>query len=260
MKDMTVYRLLVLQTRVIGALVLRETRATFGTSQIGYLWAIITPAASVAVLVGLFSVIGRQAPFGASLALFFATGILTLELFTKLSNTLMNTFDANKALLIYPLIKETDVLFARLILISATYLLIMLLFFSGLILFGLAELPAYPERLLQAFVATALLGFGFGTLNAVVTSLWVSWAHIEKVLTRPLFFISGIFYVPSLLPPEATAILKWNPVLHLVEWFRSGYYSNYDSSILDPKYPLGVAMILILLGLASERLFRKKRV
>lgn len=260
MRDMSIHRLLVLQVRVIGALVLRETRATFGTSQIGYLWAIITPAAGVGVLVGIFSVIGRQPPFGASLALFFATGILTLEFFNKLSNTLMNTFDANKALLTYPLIKETDALFARLILISATYLLIMLLFFSGLILFGLAELPTYPDRLLQAFVATALLGFGFGTLNAVVTSLWVSWAHIEKVLTRPLFFISGIFYVPSLLPPEATAILKWNPILHLVEWFRSGYYPNYDSTILDPKYPLGIAMILILLGLASERLFRKKRV
>ncbi|MBL4800156.1 MAG: ABC transporter permease [Oleispira sp.] len=260
MKQMATYSLLVLQARVIGALVLRETRATFGTSQIGYLWAIITPAASVAVLVALFSIIGRQAPFGASLALFFATGILTLEFFNKLSNTLMNTFDANKALLIYPLIKETDVLFARLILISATYLLIMLLFFSGLILFGLAEMPAYPERLLQAFVATMLLGFGFGTLNAVVTSVWISWAHIEKVLTRPLFFVSGIFYVPSMLPPEAIAVLKWNPVLHLVEWFRSGYYSNYDSTILDPKYPLGIAMILILLGLASERLFRKKRV
>lgn len=252
--------LLALQMKVIGALVLRETRATFGTSQIGYLWAIITPAASVGVLVALFSLIGRQPPFGSSLALFFATGILTLEMFNKLSTTLMNTFDANKALLTYPLIKETDALFARLILISVTYLLIMAIFYTALVALDLAGIPAYPEDLMLAFIVTALLGFGFGTLNAVIVSLWESWRHIEKVLTRPLFFISGIFYIPSNLPPEAVAILKWNPVLHLVEWVRSGYYPNYDSTILDRTYPAGIAMVLILLGLAGERLYRKKRV
>lgn len=254
------WNLLVLQIRVIGALVLRETRATFGTSHFGYLWAIITPAASVGILVILFSLIARQPPFGSSLALFFATGILVLEFFNKLSNTLMTCFTANRALLTYPLIKETDALIARLILISATYLLIMLVFFGALVAIGMAPWPAHLPGLLGAFATTALLGFGFGTLNAVVTSLWESWVHVEKVLTRPLFFISGIFYIPSSLPPEAVAVLRWNPVLHLVEWFRYGYYSGYHSVILQPTYPLFIAMVLIFLGLAGERLFRKKRV
>lgn len=260
MTVMSTKELLGLQIRVIGALVLRETRAAFGTSQIGYLWAIITPAAGVGLLVFIFSLVDRQPPFGASLALFFATGILTLEFFNKLSNTLMTSFDANKALLTYPLIKETDALFARLVLISATYVLIMTLFYAALVLLGLAPPPAFPERLVQAFGVTALLGFGFGTLNAVIISLFSSWIHIEKVLTRPLFFLSGIFYIPSLLPPEAIAILKWNPILHLVEWVRTGYYPNYESAVLDHTYPLGLAMLLILFGLAGERLFRKKRV
>lgn len=260
MTDMTARELIILQARVIGSLVLRETRATFGTSQVGYLWAIIMPAAGVGVLVFLFSLIGRQAPFGGSLALFFATGILTLELFNKLSNTLMNTFGANKALLTYPLIKETDAIFARLILISATYLLVMILFYSVLYSLDLAPIPSFPEELMMAFAATALMGFGFGTINAVVVSLWESWAHIEKVLTRPLFFLSGIFYIPSMLPPEAISVIKWNPVLHLVEWMRTGYYPNYNSSVLDKGYPLKITIVMILLGLAGERLFRKKRV
>jgi capsular polysaccharide transport system permease protein len=260
MKDVTMGGLIALQARVIGALVLRETRAAFGTSHLGYLWAIVTPSASVAVLVAVFSAIGRQPPFGSSLALFFATGILTLEFFNKLSGTLMGTFNANKALLTYPLIKESDAFFARFILISATYLLIMLIFYTGLMLFDLAESPAYPEVLVQAFAAIALLGFGYGVLNAVLVSLWDSWGQVEKILTRPLFFISGVFYIPSNLPPEAISILKWNPVLHLIEWMRMGYYSNYDSIIFDKFYLLGVTMILILLGLAGERFSRKKRV
>lgn len=254
------YNVLMLQVRVVGALVLRETRATFGKSNFGYLWAIITPAASVAVLVTVFSAIDRQPPFGTSLALFFATGILTLEYFTKLSRSLMTTFSANRALLTYPLIKEVDTVYARLILVSATYLLIMLIFYTGLTLLELSELPVRPDVLIQAFCVTGLLGFGLGTLNAVISSMWDSWQHIEKILTRPLFFLSGIFYVPSQLPPEAIAILKWNPVLHLVEWTRTGYYSNYNSVVLDKSYPLAIAILFILLGLLGERIYRKKRV
>ncbi|MEI6890635.1 MAG: ABC transporter permease [Pontiella sp.] len=253
-------KLLSLQARVIGALVLRETRATFGTSQLGYLWAIATPAIGVAILVTIFAFIGRLPPFGSSLTLFFATGYLTLEFYRKLSSSLMTTFSANKALLTYPVIKETDTLFARFLLITATYLLIMLLFYSVLILCGLADVPRHPDQLLYAFGGIALLGFGFGIFNAVLLSRWESWQFVEQILNRPLFIISGIFYIPSRRPPEALAILKWNPVLHLIEWVRTGYYPNYDSMVLSRTYVLGWALVLILLGLAGERLYRKKRV
>ncbi len=42
------------QARVIGALVLRETRSAFGDTQLGYLWAIVNPALSTLVLVAIF--------------------------------------------------------------------------------------------------------------------------------------------------------------------------------------------------------------
>lgn len=183
--------LLSLQIRVLASLVLRETRATFGTSAFGYIWAIITPTASVGLLVFLFSVIGRQPPFGSSLALFFATGILTLQFFTELSGKLMTVFDANRALLTYPIIKDVDTLLARSLLIVATYVLIMSIFYTVLIVLGLAQIPARPERVILAFLATAFLGIGFGTLNAVIASLWDTWAQIEKILTRLCFFFQG---------------------------------------------------------------------
>ncbi len=259
MKLITTSDLLSLQVRVIASLVLREARATFGTSPFGYVWAIITPTVSVALLVFIFSLVGRQPPFGSSLALFFATGILTLQFYAELSNKLMTVFDANRALLTYPVIKDVDTLIARVLLIAATYAMIMFIFYAALILLGLAPLPARPEHLVAAFLATWFLGLGFGSLNAVIFSLWDTWGQIEKILTRPLFFVSGIFYVPSQLPPQAREVLQWNPVLHLVEWFRHGFYPNYNSTILDIWYPVSIGAALFLLGLAGERFFRKAR-
>jgi capsular polysaccharide transport system permease protein len=259
MKLVGTSELISLQARVLVNLALRETHATFGTSVFGYLWVVITPTVSVAILVFIFSIAGRQPPFGSSLALFFATGILTLQFFNELSGKLMTVFDANRALLTYPIIKDLDTLFARALLVAATYTLIMAIFYSALITLDLASLPSRPEHVILAFLATWLLGLGFGTLNAVIASLWETWAPIEKILTRPLFFISGIFYVPSQLPPQAREFLQWNPVLHLVEWFRHGFYPNYNSMILGMWYPVGVGAAMLLLGLAGERLFRRER-
>lgn len=248
------------QIRIIAALTLRETRMTFGTSHAGYFWAILQPMVSISFLVFIFYLIGRQAPFGASLALFFSTAVLTLELYNKLSVSLMRAFTSNKSLLNYPMIKETDTLFARLTLIAGTFLIINFMYYGVLIAFGLAELPVAPEYVVAAFVCTCTIGFGVGTVNALLYQRFQAWQHIEKIFARPLFFLSGVFYIPSVLPPEAVAVLRWNPILHIVELTREGYYSNYRSDVLDVSYLVTVATAFVLIGLFWERISRKTRV
>lgn len=250
---------LVMQIRVIGALVLREARATFGSSQLGYLWAILVPTIGTLFLVAIFSVAGRLPPYGTSFAMFFASGMMVLQMFTKLSDSLMNVFDANKALLTYPPIKGTDVLFARTILICATYILIIFVFFSILICLDWADLPSHLGEVLAALAVTTLFGFGFGATNACLLTLWDSWKHIKNILMKPLFFISGIFYVPSYMPQDVIKYLRWNPALHLIEWFRNGYYPNYDSLVLDKTFVLSISVIFVFTGLVGEVLTRKSR-
>ena len=251
---------LLTQIRVIAALTLRETRSTFGSSHLGYLWAIFQPLISISLLVFLFYLIGRQAPFGNSLALFFASAILTLEMYNKLSVSLMRAFTSNKSLLTYPMITQTDTLFSRLTLIALTFIIINVLYYSTLICLGLASPPAHPELIILAFVGTCAFGFGVGTINAILYQRNQSWQHIEKIFARPLFFLSGVFYIPSRLPPEAVAFLSWNPILHFVELTRTGYYSNYESEILTFLYPFGLSIFLVTLGLFLERITRKSRI
>lgn len=248
-----------IQTRVIVGLLLRETRTIFGNSSIGYLWAILTPALGVALLVLIFSFASRQPPFGQSLALFFATGFLSYEFYNKLSNSLMTVIDSNNALLLYPVVTETSAIVARFILITLTYFVIMCLFYGALIFMGLANFPSNPIQLSYAFIAIALLGLGIGLMNLVILSFWDSWRHVWQIINRPMFFISGIFFIPSLLPDYALDFLKWNPVLHLIEWVRSAYYPNYDSRVLDCNFVLCLSFLLIVFGLVGERFLRHKK-
>ena len=246
------------QIRVICALILRETRVTFGTAQLGYLWAIANPVFGTAILVFIFSLISRLPPIGTSFVLFFATGILPYELYRKLAASLMNVFSANQGLLAYPLVKELDVVYARSLLIIATYLLVMIIFFSTLVIFGITNWPADLTKILSAISALALMGLGVGVCNAVLKGLWKAWVQIEAIISRPMFFISGIFFIPTLFPPHIRDLLAWNPVLHCIEWFREGYYGSYESVILDKGYIFTWIICVLLAGFGGERLYRKK--
>ncbi|WNZ53945.1 ABC transporter permease (plasmid) [Microbulbifer sp. MKSA007] len=181
------------QARVLGALVLRETRTAFGDTQLGYFWAVVTPTLSTLVLVLIFSTVGRAPAFGTSFALFFATGVFPFQTYSKLSNSLMTAINSSRGLLSYPLVKETDILLSKYILISLTYFMIIVVFFSVLIWLDEATFPIHIEKCATAFFMLTLLGLGAGVTNAVIFRLWPTWKQLEAIISRPLFFYPEYF-------------------------------------------------------------------
>ena len=79
---------------------------------------------------------------------------------------------------------------------------------------------------------------------------------VWAVIGRIVFLTSGLFFVADGMPLALQEWLYYNPILHLTEWLRSGYYANYESRFLDPAYPLGFMLAVLLLGFAAERVFR----
>lgn len=258
MINITATGLMKTQIRVIGALVMRETRVTYGNAQFGYLWAFLNPLAGVAILVVIFSFIAPQPPIGTNHGLFISTGFLLFSFYTKLSGSLMHVINANRPTLNYPLVNTTDVIAARIVLIVLTEFVILLVFFTGLTL--ISDDVTFPDRVEEvvgAVMAVCLLGIGVGLCNMVIFGLWKTWSQIEGLLSRPLFFVSGIFFVPSRFSPDIQYWLSWNPLLHCIEWIRQGYYASYESTLLDRQYLLLFVLTAVALGAGCERLYRK---
>jgi capsular polysaccharide transport system permease protein len=245
-----------LQGRVIGALMLRETRTRFGKTQIGYLWALLEPIGLISIFVLIALALGTRPAVGDDFGLFFAVSMLPFMLSRRITNFVGHALDANRALLSFPIVREIDTMIARGLLEFATGLVVIAIILGAIIVYSNAPLPTDIAGLMMAIAVLSMLGFGLGLINAVMSIFIAAWRQIEPMIGRVLFMISGIFFVPDALPRNVLEYLAWNPYLHGVEWARQAYYLNYRSSVLDPGYLAAWAIAALLIGLAMERVSR----
>lgn len=250
---------LVTQTRVIGALVLRETKTRFGDSKLGYAWAILEPLVHVAVLSLFYYTLNRVSPVGKSVELFFATGYFAFMFYDKTATRVTGAITANKALLHLPIVKNMDVILARAFLELITGLTVFALIIVGFLAVGIeSALPIYPLQLVGAALVMWILGLGIGCINALMNMKFAAWDKIFRLATRPLYLLSGILFMVERIPPPISTYLLYNPTLHGVEWMRAAFYDGYGTYSLDRGYLVAWAVSLLVLGLSVERLMRKR--
>jgi capsular polysaccharide transport system permease protein len=245
------------QVRVINALMLREARTRYGRQKVGYLWALIEPIVQILVFSYLFYLIGRVNPFGGSMAVFLATGLMTFFGFRNVMNRVKGGFGSNEALLSFPIVKVVDCYFARALLELGTWIAVTVLILGGLIFLGLGSAPRSVPIMAMALLCLFALALGAGMTLAVISEFLPALSNLMKMPNRILYMTSGGFFLPDSLPPVARNILTWNPVLHGITLFRVGYYPLYDSHMLSIPYLVGWSVGALFVGLTAERLTRK---
>lgn len=164
----------------------------------------------------------------------------------------------NGSLLQLPLVSTLDVVLARGLLELATDLVVAVVLLAGFTAIGQRAVPSDLGGVGAALLAVWLFACGVGFLNAVITAFWKGWDKIWAQVTRILYFISGIFYVPASMPDWVRRILVWNPVLQAVDWFRTSFFEGYDPHWLDRGYLVVLALWTLLVGMALERRLRRR--
>jgi capsular polysaccharide transport system permease protein len=249
-----------LQLRVLAALVRRETRAHFGERRLGYLWAVIEPALHLLVYMVLFTyILRRHNPVGGSLPLFIVTGVTPYFMYYKQATYLAGSVVSNRSLLNLPLVKPFDIMIARAILEAVIYLVVGFIMLLTLYLAGVSQaVPRDPLTVAEAIGGIVTFGFGLGMINAVLREFIPSWPTLFAFFLGPLWLLSGLFFLVDEIPEPARGYLLYNPVLHFIIWFRSGFYPGYSLTYLDRSYALKWSSACLLLGLVLVRVAHRK--
>lgn len=243
--------------RTLLALVLREMITSYGRSPGGYMWAILEPAAGTALITAIFSMGFKTPPLGTNFGIFYASGIVPFFMYNDISGKIGTAIMYSKSLLVYPSVTFLDAIVARFILNGMTQLMVAYIVLSFIIIVLDAPVSLNFDRILLGFSMALMLGLGMGTLNCYLFSTFPLWQRIWNIITRPLFFISGVIFLYDTIPEPYRGWLWWNPLVHVVGAVRSGFYARYDANYVSPLYVFSVASIAFVIGLVFLRRYHR---
>jgi len=246
--------------RNIWSLILREMRTRFGSQTLGFLWAVLEPIGMIAVLALIFStgLKDRSPALGDSYILFFATGMVPYQAYRSVYSGINRAAKAGRNLLYFPILKPIDTYLASMILDALVMTVVLWLVFFAY--YAVYE-TGFPDDWIMTvvpFFYSAVIGFSVGVINLSITSVFGTWQKIFKMLNRPMFFISGILFIAESLPKKFQDFLYYNPILHITELTRMGYFPNFESSFFDPYYLNAFTLGILFIALLMERAMRRK--
>lgn len=243
--------------RSVFALMLREMTTTYGRSPGGYIWAFAEPIAGVAVMTIIFDLLTRTPALGSNFPLFFATGMLPFLVYQSTVQNVGTAIRFSKPLLAYPNVTYVDAIVARFLLNALTQLLICIVVLAGIILIYDVRVVVDFGVCARAFVLALALGFGIGVVNCYLMSMFPIWQFMWAVLNRPLFVISGIFFLVDPLPAEIRTPLLYNPLTHLIMLTRHGFYEAYEGIYVSEIYVYMISLVLGALGMLLLHRFHR---
>lgn len=227
-------------------------KSRYKQSIIGYVWIILNPLLQMLVYSFVFSIVFRFPTGGVSYPLFLFIGLIPWIYFqnTIVTSTLTLVENANlikkvyfpREILLYSvsLSKGVDYLFASSLL--AIFILLNGLTIQPTVLFVI------PLLAIQIILAS-----GVSLFTAVANLFYRDIQHLVTLLIMLWLYLTPVVYPLSLVPPNYVFLYKLNPMVGIIEGYRSAIFNTpFDSGTI--VWSAVISMFIFLLGFI---LFRK---
>ncbi|PTM44267.1 ABC transporter permease [Phreatobacter oligotrophus] len=238
---------------VLQALILRDLKSRFLGSAWGYLLSIGWPLSHIVVLLTVHGVFGRLQPYGESAAVWYSTGIVPFMAFSYTLRFIVLGLVQNTPLLSFPAVRVMDIIFARAIVEIFSVAIVFAIIATALSFAGLSFIPEFPLYAFYALAASFCLGLAFGIIFAGLSKISPAWNIVSMLFIMALWTASGIFFVPNNWPTLFLHILYINPIIHIIDIFRSAYFDGFAQDRADWHYVLHWCLWSLFFALLLER-------
>jgi capsular polysaccharide transport system permease protein len=239
--------------RSVKALFLRELRTRFGKYRLGYVWAILEPAAQVGILVLILGSFARAALPDISFPVFLINGVVLYSLFSAIASRSLSAVEANAGLFIYRPVRPIDTVLSRGMLEFCVHLGTYVVLMIAVAMLGESVSIDNLPLLLLIFILLSLFSFGIGLIVMVVGSSFAEAEKLVPLLLKPLFFVSGVFFSLQMVPAKYVPYLIWNPIFHAIELARHAVFPAYHIHDMSFIYLSLCALGSLSTGMALYR-------
>ena len=205
----------------------------------------------------VFSLFFQAPPLGKNFPLFYATGLLPFVFYVQVNSKLMVSIWFSKPLLQYPAVSFIDAIISRLVLTVITQIIVFYVVVSGILAAFETNVVINVADVTLALTMLSVFAAGIGTLNCLLISAFPVWQRVWNVLHRPMFLISGIFFLFDATPEPYRSILWFNPLIHIIGVMRRAFYPTYDALYASPAYVFGLGLATLVTGLFFLRRWHK---
>lgn len=234
---------------VIFALFAREIRTGFN-DKLGLSWAVIQPIAFIFILSFIRGKLGGEYTHSIPTFVFMAYGMIFIQTFLQTLSTCTNSIKKNQSLFAFRQVKPISAVIAAGVFELLVKVFVILGIFFVMFMMGIEIKIDDPLMLIVYTVSLWWFASMLGLLFALGIMYVPEVSKIQGLLTRPLFFLSGVFFSVQDVPREFWHYLTWNPILHAVELSRYSAYTTYGHEGVSAFYFFSVLLITTFIALA----------
>nr|WP_314765483.1 ABC transporter permease [uncultured Neisseria sp.] len=248
---------LIIQKRVIGALLMREIITRYGRNNIGFLWLFVEPLLMTLIMVLMWKLFKVNNISTLNIVAFTITGYPMMMMWRNASNRAIGSISANMSLLYHRNVRVLDTIFARMLLEIAGATIAQIAIMSVLIAVRWIEMPADIFYMLLAWLLMAMFAIGLGLIICSVAFHFEPFGKVWGTISFVMMPLSGVFFFVHNLPQQLQHYVLMLPMVHGTEMFRAGYFGNSVITYGNPWFILLCNLVLLLLGLAMVTKFSK---
>jgi lipopolysaccharide transport system permease protein len=237
---------------LLRSLVVRNLKVKYQRSVLGFLWTLLNPALTIAVLIAVFSYVIRMGMvhyWAFLLSGFFAWNFVAQMLYAGI--TILQEHATLRRSVAFP----TELLIfgagaSRLVEFFVELAIALVL----LVVFHLKTVPAAFLLLPLLIVLQTLIAVGLSMIVATLSVFYRDAEHALPVVFLVLFYLSPVFYPASLVPEPARAVYLANPIAGLLTLYHAVLY---DGQMPPPDLVTWVMVAAIALYAAGYAVFNR---
>jgi len=225
-------------------LIWRDVKVRYKQTVLGVMWAILQPLLTMMVFTFLFGNLARVPSDGMPYPIFVFAGLLPWNFFAAAVDNSSNSMVGNSALI-------TKVYFPRLVIPSAAVgaalvdfgIAFVILFFMG-VHYNIG-LSVGMLMLIPLIVQMTLFAVGIGIRMSALNVKYRDVRHALPFLINVWMYATPVIYPVSFIPDRLRWILVLNPLVGIIEGFRSAIFNRpFIWSHLVTSFVIVIAVLL----------------
>jgi capsular polysaccharide transport system permease protein len=236
-------------SKIVGALMMRETITRFGREGLGFLWVIGEPLLFCLFVLGMWSLLKPDYEHGVRLGPFVMTGYMSLLLLRHQIGFSMYALQGNIGLLHHRQISVLHLFLARNTLEFAGGTAAFVVVYVILLALGQVGPPKDALLLYSGWFLLGLMGNGIAIIMAALAMRSDLMERLVPVLTYALIPVSGAFFMVGWLPDRFRDPFLLVPFPNAIEMIRAGVFGEFVATYYHPIYAIACAGVMNFLGL-----------